>query len=110
MLKKYTNKKEIAALFSVSTRTVERWCTRGLPCITIGANGTVRRFKLAAVEEWLEAQSEVEKPSTQPEAREASLDKMPPRRSKNKPSGKTTSSRHRFEKTMTRKGADRDVA
>lgn len=56
-MERFITKKELASLFSVSTRTVERWCLRGLPHLIIGENGNGRRFKSSSVEKWLEAQS-----------------------------------------------------
>ena len=61
MSEKYITKKEIAELFSVSSRTVERWCRLGLPHLVIGAAGISRRFKPSDVEKWLEARREVQK-------------------------------------------------
>ena len=61
MIENYITKKSLATLFSVSVRTVERWCQRGVPCLPIGTSGRDRRFKPSEVEEWLKVQSEVSK-------------------------------------------------
>lgn len=61
MSEKYITKAEVAELFSVSKRTVERWCGLGLPHLVIGATGINRRFKPSTVEKWLEARREVQK-------------------------------------------------
>ena len=54
----YVSKLDVARVFSVSVRTVERWMEHGCPYHRFGVAGVegMPRFKIAAVEEWLVAQ------------------------------------------------------
>jgi excisionase family DNA binding protein len=50
----WLTKRRLADYFQVSVRTIERWTTRGLPCLRVGR--TVR-YRVSACEAWLEAQA-----------------------------------------------------
>jgi len=45
--------KQIADVFQVSTRTVQRWVQRGCPCRTAPGLKRKRLFRLDLVSEWL---------------------------------------------------------
>lgn len=47
----WVSKRDIAAFFGVSGRTVERWMRRGLPFDKPFAGGSVR-YRLSECEEW----------------------------------------------------------
>lgn len=58
----YVRRAELGKFFTVSQRTISRWLREGCPCVRIGASGRGdARFRISAVEEWLNARTEIAK-------------------------------------------------
>ncbi|MCV4626179.1 terminase small subunit, partial [Escherichia coli] len=46
------NKKKLAEIFNVDPRTIERWQSQGLPCVSGGGKGVESVFDTAMAIQW----------------------------------------------------------
>jgi len=61
MVDEVISKKQVAAGFSVSTNTIDKWLEAGLPFLEKGSNGQTYEFQLSHCWAWFHARNDAEK-------------------------------------------------
>lgn len=58
MSEAFVQGKELRKFFGISERQFTRWLKEGCPCVRVGSDGRGQaRFRISAVEAWLEART-----------------------------------------------------